>query len=251
MSKRNIRLTISYDGTDFCGWQTQADQRTVQGELQNALFTMHKHPVTITGAGRTDTGVHANGQVANFFTDIDSIPDRQFRDAINYYLPQDVRVLESSLADDDFSARFSARKRMYRYFHYFSEVNLPHMNKYAVRLREKPDIRLLNEYASYLIGEHDFAAFAAAGDQSNSKTRIVYSSCFYMHNDFLVYKIMADSFLYRMVRSIVGTLLECEKKRKSGDEFAFILYSGDRKAVGCTAPARGLFLEKVLYDGND
>jgi len=247
MENRNIKLIISYDGTGFSGWQVQADQRTVQGEIEKALAKMHKHPVSLTGAGRTDAGVHATGQVGNFFTDLNSIDHQQFRDAINYYLPQDVRVLESSIVNKQFSARFSARMRIYRYFFYFGPVNLPHLNRYAVRRREKPDIKLLNQYTSVLIGDHDFTTFAAAGDMSSSKKRIVYSASFYPRGNFLVFMIKADSFLYKMVRSLVGTFLDCVKKGIPREEFAGIVLARDRSKAGCTAPARGLFLDKVIY----
>ena len=247
MGNRNIRLEISYDGTDFYGWQIQSDERTVQGELQKALKKMHRKQVIVTAAGRTDTGVHATGQVANFFSDIDSIPDWQFRDALNYYLPRDVRVLKSKLEKDDYNARFSAKARIYCYFLYFGPVNLPYVDRYAVRCRKKPEITLLNRYASLLIGEHDFTTFAGAGDMSKSKKRIVYSSCFYIQGDFLVYKIIADSFLYRMVRSVLGTLLEFEKCKKTCEEFIGIVGAMDRSCAGPTAPARGLFLDKVIY----
>lgn len=251
MDRRNIRLEMSYDGTDFCGWQAQLKERTVQGVLETALFTMHKHIVKVTAAGRTDAGVHATGQVVNFFSDLHSIAGWQFRDALNYYLPPDVRVLASCIEKDDFHARFSAQKRTYCYFLYFGDVHLPVIDRYAVRYRKKPDIRLLNRYASVLIGEHDFTTFAGAGDKSKSKKRIVYSSCFYMQGGFLVYKIQADSFLYRMVRSIVGTMLDFERMGKTGEEFAPVVQARDRSCAGPTAPARGLFLDKVFYGEED
>jgi tRNA pseudouridine38-40 synthase len=251
MNRRNIRLELSYDGTGFCGWQKQAEERTVQGILEKALFTMHKHPVTVTAAGRTDTGVHATGQVVNFFTDLHSIAGQQFRDALNYYLPPDVRVLKSVISEDNFHARFSARKRTYCYYLYFGDVSLPHKDRHAVRFRNRPDIRLLNRCASVLIGEHDFTTFAGAGDKSKSKKRIVYSSCFYIQGEMLVYKIQADSFLYRMVRSIVGTLLEIDRTGKTEKEFALAVKAMDRSCAGPTAPARGLFLDKVIYGKED
>lgn len=242
---------MSYDGTDFCGWQVQSKGRTVQGVLEQALFTMHKYPVKVTAAGRTDTGVHAAGQVVNFFTDLDSINGRRFCDALNYYLPPDVRVLKSEQVGDDFNARFSALRRTYCYFLYSGNVTLPYIDRYAVRYRNDLDIRLLNRYASILIGEHDFTTFAGAGDKSRSKRRIVYSSCFYMKGDLLVYKIQADSFLYRMVRSIVGTMLDLGRIEKTEEEFAGVVRAMDRSCAGPTAPARGLFLDKVFYGEKD
>ena len=247
MAERNIKLVLAYDGTDFCGWQIQKEQRTVQGELTRALEQMHKHPVTVTAAGRTDTGVHARGQVVNFLTDLDSIPGSRFRDAVNFYLPADISVLASREAPPEFNARFSARRRVYRYYTVISPVHLPHVCRYAARRRSYPDLRRLNRMAALLRGEQNFATFAAAGDSSRSKYRNVYSAQFYMEGRQLVFKIAADAFLYRMVRSLVGTILELHDNGRDRREFQSILEAGERKQAGTTAPARGLFLEKVYY----
>jgi len=247
MSVRNIRLVLAYDGTDFSGWQIQKTGRTVQGELQAGLARMHGHTVRATAAGRTDSGVHATGQVVNFRSDITSIAALRFRDAVNSYLPPDIRVLESDVAAEDFSARRAAKARLYRYYLYPSAVGLPHLRRFCYRLRRSLDVGLLDRMARQLIGEHDFTAFAAAGDSNASKQRRVAVSCCYSQGPFVVYKVVANSFLWRMVRSMVGTLVELEERKADPQELLAILRSKERIRAGQTAPARGLFLEKVYY----
>jgi tRNA pseudouridine38-40 synthase len=248
---RNIQATLCYDGTNFLGWQIQKEGRTVQGVVEDACERIHKHPVHVIAAGRTDSGVHATGQVINFNSDIDSIEGPRFRDAVNSVLPPDVKIIRSRVVEDNFHARYSARARIYRYFLYFSPVVLPHYHRYAVRKRKRPNLNQINKMASFLIGEHDFTSFAAAADSNKSKKRIVFSSCFYPQGDFLVYKIAADSFLYRMVRNIVGTILECEENAMPVEIIQEILHAKQRGRAGQTIAARGLFLDKVLYDGKN
>jgi tRNA pseudouridine38-40 synthase len=247
MTRRNIKLTLAYDGTDFAGWQIQRSERTVQGTLQSALKRMHKHEVKVTAAGRTDAGVHAIGQVANFFTDL-NIPEEKLTDAINSYLPFDVRVLVSRMVSSRFSSRRSARLRIYRYRINNTSVELPHLRRYSLQVRQSLDTTLLNRLAAVLVGEHDFTAFAAAGDTNTSKVRRLYSSCFYPQGSFIVYKIAADSFLWKMVRSIIGTILEVVARGGDEREMVEILESKDRNRVGQTAPARGLFLDQVVFE---
>ena len=153
---RNIRLTLAYDGTDFAGWQVQKAQRTVQGVIEEALARMHGHPVRIRGAGRTDSGVHATGQVANFHTELDSIPAARWHLALNSYLPPDVRVLESLEADPDFSAKKSARLRVYAYHLLAAEVGPPHLRRYCWKILRRPETAALNRLAAVFLGEHDF-----------------------------------------------------------------------------------------------
>jgi tRNA pseudouridine38-40 synthase len=248
MGKRNIRLTLAYDGTDFYGWQVQPNGRTVQGVMQAALERMHGHAVRIIGAGRTDSGVHATGQVANFISDIDSIPEERYREAMNSLLPRDIRVLESAEAGHRFHARRSARHRVYRYYLSTGPVPLPHQRNYCHWVRRAPDIRVLNAMASLLVGEHDFTAFSAEGDKNVSKVRTVTVSSFHAESGVLVYTIAANSFLWKMVRTIVGTFLELEEQGAGAAGLVRILESADRGNAGGTAPAKGLFLERVVYD---
>jgi tRNA pseudouridine38-40 synthase len=250
MSERNIRLVLAYDGTDFAGWQKQREGRTVQSVLEVGLERMHGHAVRVVAAGRTDAGVHARGQVANFFSDIDSIPGRRFRDAINSYIPRDVRVISSTVADERFHARYHALARTYTYNIYCGSVPFPHSGRYSLHVRRHLDLETLNRFVSIVSGEHDFSTFAGSRDINDSKVRIVYSSSFYPAGDFLVYRISADSFLYRMVRSIVGTILDHIANGKNEAEFGEALSSRSRKNAGPTAPAKGLFLDRVSYAGD-
>ena len=248
LPQRNIRLTLAYDGTDFFGWQVQKEGRTVQGVLEQALARMHGHPVHLQGAGRTDTGVHACGQVANFFTDLDSIPPERFRDAFNSYLPHDVRVLHSAAVPESFNAKSCALMRVYAYNLYVAPVVLPQYRRYCWRMRRAPDVALLNRLAAQLVGTHNFTSFAAAGDVTKSRVRRVAAASFYPQGPFLVFRISASSFLWKMVRIMLGTMVELEQEGSGPERLAEILRLQDRKIAGSTAPARGLFLERIIYD---
>ena len=248
---RNIRLTLAYDGTEFSGWQVQNNARTVQGELEEALLRMHDHPVRIQGAGRTDSGVHAVGQVGNFLSDLDSIEPFRWHIALNSYLPPDVRALASCEAPESFNARENARQRVYRYFLYTGSVGPPHLRLYCWKIRRRPDLSALNALAAVFLGEHDFTTFATAGDLSRSKVRRVDAACFYPEGPFICFKVAASSFVWKMVRSMLGTILEYEQKASSPAALAEALEARDRSQAGMSAPARGLFLEKVNYDGDE
>jgi tRNA pseudouridine38-40 synthase len=251
MAERNIKLTLAYDGTDFLGWQLQKTGRTVQGVMQDGLSRMHGHPVHVLAAGRTDSGVHATGQVANFHTDIDSIAPDRFRDAVNAYLPRDVRVVSSSEVSPRFHARKSARLRVYRYYTVCAPVLLPHLRNFRHWIRRPLDFTRLNEMASVLVGQHDFSCFAAEGDANFSKVRLISSSAFHVEGDTLVYTIASTSFLWKMVRTIIGTLLMLEEQGLGAREMRLIMETGSRSNAGGTAPARGLFLERVVYESED
>lgn len=247
VAKRNIKLTIAYDGSEFCGWQIQNEDRTIQGVLQEALARMHGHPVRVTAAGRTDSGVHATGQVANFSTELSSIPAERFRDAINSYLPRDVRVLASEEVPERFHARRWATLRVYRYYILQGPVCPPHLRDFCHWTRRRLDMVKLNEMASLLEGEHDFTSFSSRGDRNRSKIRQVLTSSFHAEGSFLVYTIAASSFLWKMVRTVIGTFLMLEEAGQGVEEFRRILEARSRFEAGGTAPARGLFLEKVVY----
>jgi tRNA pseudouridine38-40 synthase len=239
---------VAYDGSDFFGWQVQKTGRTVQGEIEASLERMHGHAVRIQGAGRTDSGVHATGQVANFFSDLDSIPAPTFREALNSYLPQDIRIVRSSQAAPDFNAKNSARMRVYGYNLYDAEVGYPHLRRYCWKIRYRPDMGNLNSLAACLVGEKDFSTFAAAGDASKSRVRKVHAAHFFPSGPFLVFRVAASSFLWKMVRSFLGTILELDRNGLGAKSMLEILESRDRSRAGSTAPARGLFLERIVYD---
>lgn len=249
---RNILLRISYDGTHFHGWQKQLHHgkeafRTVQGEIERALSVLHKHPVELAGSGRTDAGVHACGQAAHFFTDIARIKPESFVPALNSLLPHDVRIMEAHQVSPLLHARFSAHSRTYRYFIRCGATAFAHERSYCWHIRREPDIELLNQMASVLSGELDCTTFAAAGDQSPSKSRFIHRAFFFYDGRYLVFEISANAFLWRMVRSITGTLLHCEQEKQTKADFEQIVLSKNRKFAGETAPPQGLFLWSIQY----
>lgn len=258
---RNILLTLSYDGTDFCGWQRQdfADKgksvRTVQGEIEKALEKIHKSPTPLQGSGRTDSGVHAYAQAANFFSPVDSIPAENYIHALNSLLPPDIRIKNAEEKDQDFSARFSATKRTYRYFIVPGNYCLANESRFCWSLKNNPDIEKLNKMASYLKGEIDCATFTASGDQSLSTKRFLndahffYQDCGIGGEKRLVFEITANAFLWKMVRSITGSLIHFESRGKNPEYFREVLESKDRKMAGPTAPSNGLFLWHVDFEG--
>ncbi len=248
MAERNIKLVLAYDGTDFFGWQLQRTGRTVQGVMQEGLSRMHGHPVRIVAAGRTDAGVHATGQVANFLSSLDSIASARFREAVNSYLPRDVRVLSSEEVSARFHARKSARLRVYRYYIARGPVLLPHLRNYRLWVRRDLDVTRLNGMAAALVGEHDFTCFSAEGDANFSKVRRLDVSAFHVEGDTLVYTVAASSFLWKMVRTIIGTLLMLEEQGLGARELRVIMEAGQRSNAGGTASPSGLFLERVVYD---
>ena len=263
---RNIALTLAYDGTDFLGWQRQESRdkgpptkgfvkktvkktvkRTVQGIVEDALEKLHKEPIVLTGSGRTDTGVHAAAQVANFYTSIHSMEPGRFVPALNSLLPHDVRVLDARETHADFHARFDARLRTYRYYFITRREALPWELRFAWHVRRQPDIAQLNEYARLFRGEMDCTAFAMPGDKSRSRGRYLSKAFFLIEGDHLVFEITANAFLWRMVRSIAGTLIRFEEKGFSAGYLREVILSGNRKLTGPTAPPEGLFLWKIEY----
>jgi tRNA pseudouridine38-40 synthase len=248
---RNIKLKLSYDGTDFYGWQRQeGGRRTVQGLVEDALEKLHKEPVALTGSGRTDTGVHAAAQVANFYTSIQNMDAWRFVPALNSLLPHDVRILEAVETFTDFHARFDARLRSYRYYFIPGREALPWELRYAWKLRHRPDIGKLNEYARLFRGEMDFSAFAVPGDKSKSRFRYIYGASFFFDGDRLVFEISANAFLWKMVRSITGTLIRFEEKGLTPDYLRDLFESRNRQLTGPTAPPEGLFLWNIEYGFN-
>ncbi|MDR0640862.1 MAG: tRNA pseudouridine(38-40) synthase TruA [Treponema sp.] len=247
---RNIRLLIAYDGTDFCGWQRQhseAARPSVQGTLEAALEKIHRHQVPLTGAGRTDAGVHAVGQTANFYTSIGSIPPERFVPALNKFLPGGVRILEARETRKDFHSRFDAKSRTYRYQLICGRPALPHELRYSLSLRRRPRIGLLNDYGRLLLGERDCSLFASPGDSSVSRFRYISRCGFFVQGDTLVFEISANAFLWKMVRSVLGTLLFFEERNMAPEALAAALEQADHRLSGPTLPGQGLFLWKIDY----
>ncbi len=258
---RNILLTISYDGTDFCGWQRQDDvnggeaERTVQGEIEKALEKIHKQKTQLYGSGRTDSGVHGLGQAANFYSPVDSMPAKNYIRALNAFLPEDVRILDACEVPEEFNSRKSATSRVYRYFISFGDAIPANNTRFTWHVKNyTPNLERLNKYCECLRGEIDCASFAASGDLSVSTCRYLDDAHFFMQkdiwgNDLLVFQIEANAFLWKMVRTLTGTIVNLDKENKPEDSLKKILEAKDRKKAGVTAPPTGLFLYEIKFDG--
>lgn len=253
--KRRVCLTLCYNGSLFCGWQSQNNDRSVQDELKKAVLQLTGlDEVIVVGSGRTDSGVHAMGQVAHIEIPVScTIPDKAFLHGLNSFLPQGVRVTDAGSVENSFHARYSAMAREYRYFWAVVPEHDPFTESIVSRLREFPDIDLLNSYARIVRGTHDFSTFCGAGDQSPSKFRDIYISEFSMTQSMygypvLCYRICGNAFLYHMVRSLAGTMIQMACEGKSAEEFKRILQAGDRSLCGKTAASSGLYLWRISYD---
>ncbi|MDQ3041438.1 MAG: tRNA pseudouridine(38-40) synthase TruA [Acidobacteriota bacterium] len=249
----NYRLLLQYDGTDFHGWQVQNGLRTVQGELERTLSNLEDAEVKVIGSGRTDTGVHAEGQVANVRLNRDFTPDR-LRVAINGNVWRDVRVMTVEKVPDDFHARFSAKTKHYVYRVVNAPVISPFWLRFAHHEARFLDVGRMNETARIFLGEHDWTAFSAARSDVENRVRTVKSftvESFWdarANSSIIEFRISANGFLRYMVRSIVGTMLEVGRGEKDSDTIQTAIVSGDRDLAGKTAPANGLTLLKVDYD---
>lgn len=244
---RKLKLTLGYDGTDFVGWQRQSKGRTVQGVLEDAISKMHKSHISVIASGRTDSGVHAHGQVVTFDSDLDHIPLYNYSKALNGLLPADVSIRQVEQVPSTFHPRYDALRRTYNYYLDCFTLNNPSFDRFSWRLTRTPQLQLLNNYASKLLGTHDFTSLSQPNEEIPNRVRTIYSSCFYPKTGFLVYEISGRSFLWKMVRSIVGTLLHYEQQGLNPKAIHELIESKDRSLAGPTAPAKGLFLEQVEY----
>lgn len=242
----NIKLTIQYDGTNYCGWQKQKNGISIQEEIETAIFKVTGEDVNLIGSGRTDKGVHALGQVANFKTNSKIPPDR-FRYALNSNLPQDISIVFSELVDDSFHSRYDAKGKTYKYTIYNGEIRNPIYNRYAYHVPVKLDIDSMEKAAESFLGSHDFKAFMSSKTSVKSTVRTINSISLDKEKDLIYFTVNGNGFLYNMVRIIVGTLVEVGLGRISWQSIPDIIKSKDRKEAGHTAPAKGLCLEKVYY----
>ncbi len=246
---RNFRLTIEYDGTRYSGWQRQAEEPTVQAEIEKALATMTRTAVVLLGAGRTDAGVHALGQVANFRLDTRLAPD-QILKGLNSLLPPDIAILECRQVPEDFHARFSAKSKTYRYRVLNREVRNA-VDRHTCWFIHSPlDLPAMQAAARSVIGRRDFKAFESTGSPRAHTVRHVTAAEWVhdLNSGFFIFQIVADGFLRCMVRNIVGTLVAVGRGKIEPTRMAAILDSRDRRQAGPTAPARGLFLVEVRYE---
>lgn len=249
---RRIKLTVSYDGRSYHGWQAQDNAISVQSELERILSEVTKSDVSVFGSGRTDAGVHALGQVCHFDTE-SMIPAERFMLILNTKLDKTIRVLSSEDAGPYFHARFSTMGREYWYLVKRFPDMLPFDDGRYLFLREFPGIDRLNDYASLIFGTHDFTTFASSRDQSLSKCRDIYLSRWDSFNDIygcsvLRYRVAGNAFLYHQVRSMVGTMLEASARDESAESFKCRLDSKDRNNALRTASSSGLYLARITYD---
>ncbi len=242
-----IKLTVAYDGTDFHGWQFQPEQRTVEGDLNKALSELLKEEIQVTGASRTDAGVHAYGNVAVFDTESNIPPDR-FAYALNTKLKDDVRIMKSEEVAPDFHPRYQCHNKTYEYHVCCSEIQIPTRRRYSAYTYKKPDVEKMREGAKYFVGRHDFASFQAAGSTITDTVRSIFFIDVLQDNEGIVIRVNGDGFLYNMVRIMAGTLINVGCGKILPEDCKGILEACDRKKAGPTAPACGLFLKEIFYD---
>jgi tRNA pseudouridine38-40 synthase len=243
---RNLKLTLAYDGTRFVGWQRQADGESVQGLLEDALARFEGAPVTVHGAGRTDAGVHALGQVASVTVTCTHDVATLTR-ALNAQLPADVRVLGVDEMPADFHARFNARSKTYRYQIRHGRIADPFERAYVWHMPERLDVDGMIAAAVTLVGTHDFVAFQSIGTPTRDSVRTVTQSALVDADGRMTYEISGDGFLRHMVRAIVGTLVEIGRGFREPSSMALLLRGSARGDAGPTAPPQGLFLVRVDY----
>jgi tRNA pseudouridine38-40 synthase len=243
---RRLRLLVEYDGTDFAGWQRQPGQRTVQGALEDAVREMTGETVFIRAAGRTDAGVHADGQVASLDLEA-NIPVHGILRGLNTILPADLALLEVSEAAPDFDARFSARGKVYRYTVWSHFVRSPLRARRAWHVREPLDVEAIRAAAAALVGDHDFRAFRASDCDRRTTRRVVRGIDVDRQGAVLTIDVEATAFLKNMVRILVGTLIDVGRGRLPPDAVGRMLATGDRTIGGMTAPPQGLTLLRVIY----
>lgn len=265
----NIRLVIEYEGTDYSGWQRQTrikdpgsriQKKTIQGILEWALSKITKERIRVIGAGRTDAGVHALGQVANFKTKSKMTPE-EFKKALNSMLPKDMVIKKVSWVRDSFHAQFDAKSKCYRYTIYQGPASSPFLRNYTFYIPYRLNLKAMREGAKYLLGKHDFSSFQLSGSSARNPVRTITKLSITSQRNYrlpitdhrllnsrlISFNIEADGFLYGMVRSIVGTLIEVGRGKISPAKVKEILKAHNRRLAGPTVPARGLYLIKVNY----
>lgn len=245
---RNIFLQVAYDGTDFHGWQSQPGQRTVQGVLEDTLQHIVRHPLLLHGCGRTDSGVHAKGHVSHFFTDATLPADRLWH-ALSSRTPKDLAVIALHEAHSNFHARRSALSKLYRYRIVHSRIRPvgQRMHRYAYHCWDPLDMEKMREAARHFVGEMDFSSMTPRKIVRESMVRRVFRLEIERHLDEIRIDVEGDGFLYKQVRSMVGTLLEVGRGRLAPDDIKDIIQSRDRESAGPTAEPKGLCLEWVRY----
>ena len=243
---RNFKLTVQYDGTDFAGWQIQNNALTVQGVLKEKIEILTRSEINLIGSGRTDAGVHALGQEANFRCN--NIPDlRKFTFSLNSMLPKSIAVIRAEEVPESFHSRFDAKRRSYFYF--ISSAKSPFYERYSWLDTKSSQYNLneLNELSKVFLGRHDFTSFSRTKTETDNKNCEIYSIHWRRRNFLTIFYVEADRFLHGMVRTLVGTILKVYKLNGSRKDLENVLSLKDRKAAGQAVKAKGLFLNKVRY----
>ena len=247
MSYRNIRLLIAYDGTDFQGWQRQLQAPTIQGTIEAVVQKITREPIALTGAGRTDAGVHAWGQVAHFKTPAVLIPEK-WQSALNALLPPDIRIRSVQESPPDFHARYDSRLKTYDYYLLNGGWPAPFYRRYSWWIGQPLDFDLMGQGLLGLKGRHDFSAYQTAGSDVRQTVRTLFrADLTRIRRGGVRLRFQADGFLRHMVRNLVGSLVRLGLKKITLGQWQDILNSGDRSQAGAMAPAQGLFLRKVIY----
>ncbi|MTI60546.1 MAG: tRNA pseudouridine(38-40) synthase TruA [Firmicutes bacterium] len=245
--KRNIKITLEYDGTNYSGWQKQKNTtKTIQGVLEKSLSKINKEPVGLTGAGRTDAGVHALGQVANFFINV-NIPTDRIPRALNRLIPDDISCKTAEEVEPEFHARYDAKGKKYRYRIYNQRRASVFNRNYVYHYIHSLDYQLMLEAARYFEGTHDFVSFQSAGSSMQDTVRTIELLKVINKETEIWVEIIGNGFLYNMVRIIVGTLIEIGTGKIPYNKIKEIIESGKREKAGFTAPAQGLTLLEVFY----
>ena len=244
---RNIKLTIEYDGKDFNGWQKQPDKLNIQGSIEFAIKQITEEEVALNASGRTDAGVHALGQVANFKTESE-LPVEKFPIAINSKLKKSIRIINAEEVDERFHSRLNCKKKTYRYVINNSEFASAIYRNLETHIPQKLNIKRMKEAIKYFEGEHDFKAFKASGTSSKSSVRTIYiAEIKEMPNNRIYIELTGNGFLYNMVRIIAGTLVDVGLEKIKPEGITNIIEIGDRDLAGKTLPPNGLFLLNVEY----
>jgi tRNA pseudouridine38-40 synthase len=251
MSEKNIKITIEYNGTDYSGWQSQKNGSTIQDYIVDAIYKITDQKVNLIGAGRTDAGVHALGQVANFKVE-HKLESEKYKDALNYYLPKDIRVIESNEVDIEFHARFKAKSKRYRYLIGLDRSALYFNQRWEIE--RELDFDLLQQSASFIVGEHDFAPFCVISSLKDNNRCIIELSKWYRVGRLLIYEIRGNRFLHSMIRFLVGGMSNLaqinpdkNKLNLTLEKFGDIINSQTDERLMFTAPACGLYLRSVQY----
>ena len=246
MEKKRVRLIVAYDGTNYHGWQVQPGVVTIESELNRCLSALLQEEIQVIGASRTDSGVHALGNVAVFDTTA-RMPAEKISYALNQRLPEDIRIQKSEEVAADWHPRHCDSRKTYEYHIYRGEFPMPIKRLYSLHTYQKLDVAKMQEAASYLEGEHDFKSFCQTGAQVESTVRTIYKVEVVENGAELIIRVCGNGFLYNMVRIIVGTLLEVGQGKKKPEDMKQIIEAKDRAAAGPTAPAHGLLLYQYEF----